>query len=355
MKQIKKVREWLEEYEERDVDSIISYYEESKEVTENVKKHYRNRRLHEQQAAEDSMLLCLQAILHKKLFNAQCLWRAHQLELPLKNTWSIDKYGNNLFEATFLEPITQEELDTFIDYYLSDDYEPFDSHIAQSHEKLVAYALGQKYHTPFEAFDHIFNPNPHYPHWYRWYDRHFGTVDQVKLPDHRKEAEQALIHAYKKSREIDLSGLIEGFQNIDMKKTLVPMHPEFMAFAEHIKDYRMRTFFKTQTEHMHEEKTEEGISWITYLEDMLYQKIPISAADDWRDAVCDAGFRHLQQNTVKQLHKYYDQYLRDPDFRSHHFNEKKWKSDESSEDDWQKMFIEGHEYLEQLRKDNPEH
>ena len=151
-----------------------------------------------------------------------------------------------------------------------------------------------------------------------------------------------------------MSGLAEGFKNIDMTKTLVAYHPQYLAFAEHIKDYRMRTFFKTQTEQQHEEKTEEGISWISYLEDMLYQKIPIAAADDWRDAICDAGFRHLQLNTVKQLPKHYDQYLRDPYFRTRHFNEKKWLSDESSEDDWLKMFKEGREYLEQHRKDNPE-
>lgn len=353
-KQIKKVREWLGKYDERDIEHIISFYEESKGVKENVKKYYHNRRLHERQAAEDSALLCLKAILHRKLFNAQCLWRANQLELPLKSTWSIDKYRDNLFEATFLEPITQEELDTFIDYYLSDEYEPFDSLIAQNHEKLLAYALGQKYHTPFEAFDNILHPDPHYPHWYGWYDRHFGTGDLVKLPDHRKEAEQVLIHAYNKSRGIDLSGLVEGFQNIDMNKTLVPMHPQFLAFAEHMKDYRMRMFFKTQTEQQHEEKTEEGIEWISYLSDMLYQKIPIAASDDWRDAVYDAGFRHLQQNTVKRLPEYYDQYLRDPDFRTRHFDEKKWERDELSEDEWLKIFKEGREYLEQHRKDNPE-
>ena len=353
-KELKEVREWLREYSEHDVDSIISYYEESKGVEEKLKKYYRNRLLHEQQEAEDSVLLCLQAILHKKLFNAQCLWRADELELPLKSTWSIDKYSHNLFEATFLEPITQEELDTFIAYYLSDEYEPFDELIAQNHEKLLACALGHEYHTPIEAFDRFLYPDPHYPHWYAWYDRHFGTGDLMKLTDYRIEDEQVLINAYNKSRGIDLSGLVEGFQNMDMSKTLAPMHSHFLAFAEHIKDYRMRTFFKTQTEQEHERKTEDGNMWINYLEDMLYQKIPISAADDWRDAVCDAGFGHLQQNTGKQLPKHYDQYLRDPDFRTRHFNEKKWLSDESSEDEWLKMFKEGREYLEQHRKDNPE-
>jgi hypothetical protein len=353
-KQIKKVCEWLGEYSEPDVDSIISYYEESKGAEEKLKKYYRNRQLHEQQEAEESVLLCLEAILHKKLFNAQCLWLAHELELPLKSTWSIHKYSHNLFEATFLEPITQEELDAFIGYYLSDDYEPFNSIIAQNHEKLVAYALGQKYHSPLEAFDRLLHPDPHYPHWYAWYDRHFGTGDLVKLPDHRAEAEQVLLSAYSKKKGIDMSGVIEGFQNIDKIKPLVAYHPEFLAFAEHIEDYRMRTFFKTQTEHIYEAKTDEGKMWINYLEDMLYQEIPISAADDWRDAVCDAGFRHLQQNTVKRLPEYYDQYLHDTDFRSRYFNEKKWKSEEKSEDAWQEMLIEGREYLEQQRKDNPE-
>ena len=68
-KQIKKVREWLEEYDERDVERVISYYEESKGANENLRRYFRKKRQHEQKAAEDSMLLCMQMILHKKLLD----------------------------------------------------------------------------------------------------------------------------------------------------------------------------------------------------------------------------------------------------------------------------------------------
>lgn len=354
IKQLEKVQQWLKEYDEWDVDNIISYFEESQAREEKYKNYYRERRLQEQQEAEDAALLCLKVILHKKLFNMECQWRANEVELPLDITWSFHKYENNLFEATFLEPITQEELDTFIDYCLSDEYEHFDLSMAQNYEKLVAYGTGQKYNTPFEAVDRLLNPDPHYPHWYAWYDRHFGTGELLKLPDERGDGEQVLLSAYHKGKGTDMSGIIEGFQNIGKTKTLVAFHPDFMAFAEHIGDHRMRTFFKTQTEHLHEFETEDGKRWINYLENIFYQKIPISAADDWRKAVREAGFRHLQQNTAKVLPALYDQYLHDPDFRSRHFDEEEWKRSEQQEEIFRTMFKEGGEYLKQMSDDDPE-
>ena len=63
-------------------------------------------------------------IQHKKLFDLECLWRAEQIKIAeVEQTWDFRYWEDHLERCPFLPPITEDEIDTYVDYLMSDLYE----------------------------------------------------------------------------------------------------------------------------------------------------------------------------------------------------------------------------------------
>ncbi|MEP7170139.1 MAG: hypothetical protein ABI855_12270, partial [Bacteroidota bacterium] len=62
-------------------------------------------------------------IQQKKLFIQQCLWRAEKAELPeIKVCHDFQYWEHNIKNCPFLEPVTEDEVELYIGYILTDDY-----------------------------------------------------------------------------------------------------------------------------------------------------------------------------------------------------------------------------------------
>lgn len=155
---------------------------------------------------------CLGNILQKKLFNKQCEWRANQFKHAAARTIQDFRYWEeNILNCPFLEPITQQEVDLYIEFLESytgenlgfllgwQDYDTYNSN---------AVTVGKTMHPPDEETEndedgfgnernettedgqHKDVRSPRLmPPWYIVYDERFGTGHYLLLPDHRKEKE----------------------------------------------------------------------------------------------------------------------------------------------------------------------
>ena len=337
------------EYDQSIIDHIIKFYEKAKSEKEHLAAFYRRKRTSASEAAKTEAILCLKSILHKKLFNAQCLWRAYQLELPLLNTMSVPKYAQNIFEATFLDPITQEEIEVFLDYYLSEEAEPFDEFNAQELDQMTGDSLLMS-DSPIGRFKDFLQDGADYPKWYSWYDRYFGTGGLQHLRDDRLLTEQSWIEASRESNRAQKSATTTSHftpaPREGKKQDLYSLPKELLDFAEHIQDIRMVTYLKRQISWHETYPIEDGKNWIKYLEDLQYETVPIETASNWREAVKNAGFRHLKSKAAKLLPKIYEQYLNDPDFTESQFNEEYWEMSVWFESQLETSLDKGRRWLE---------
>ena len=157
---------------------------------------------------------CLGNILQKKLFNKQCEWRANQFKHPAVQTIADFRYWEeNILNCPFLEPITQQEVDLYIEFlnsYTGENlgflcgWQAYDTYNSN------AVTVGKTMHPPDEETDeddeeggsvsedetegeqHKDVNSPRLmPPWYIFYDERMGTGHYLLLPDHRKKKEIA--------------------------------------------------------------------------------------------------------------------------------------------------------------------
>ena len=68
-------------------------------------------------------------IQQKKLFNQQCLWRAEKITLPeVEITADFQYWEEHIKVCSFLEPITEDEFNIFVDYFNDPNYDPYDEY-----------------------------------------------------------------------------------------------------------------------------------------------------------------------------------------------------------------------------------
>lgn len=341
---------WKEIYEDAELERILTKYEEEKEKAREMAAFYRDRIESEKVHANERAVDCLREILHKKLFNAQCLWRAERLDIPLKNTWAIQAYASNIFRCDFLEPITREEIDEYIRYWLSERYKDFPETVAQDHERLKAYYLGHKYNALNETLDAALYAGDHYPHWYAWYDECFGTNGLLTLEDVRGYKESVYLMAYRKAKNIDNSKGREAWKNLHLRKQLMPLPDQLLQFAEATGDVRMLAYFKDLLLSSQEVEDHRAESALMYLQSIFHRQVPVEANADWRIGIDQAAHADQQKQALKCLPEVYEAYLKEGYFYDKFFDQKKWDNDQRIMNNLENNLETGRRYIEE----NPE-
>jgi len=139
----------------------------------------------------DSAYEALIQIQQKKLFDLQCLWRAGNIDIKEIlisndfNTWEHD-----VMNCPFVPPVTRQEIDLYIQYLLSNNYED---------EAEVSMVRWQNYDDMKDAYNND-DADVNFPEWYDFYNSRMGTGVYLTFPDIRGDQE----HFYRKlSHEYD--------------------------------------------------------------------------------------------------------------------------------------------------------
>jgi hypothetical protein len=194
-------------YTPKSVDEFITRYAETKY------EGFKERAFYEEEYEEHQTQFLLLAdkyidmILMKKLFNLRCQWQAEQIKLPLIEIGKDFEYWeDHIRSCPFIQPITQEELDTCMAYLreqvdLSDeecdgfprgwlDYEKFKNQLEFDESE-----ADEADDTPEMAHKREYN-SQRLPNFYVFYDERHGTDDLIDLPNIRGQKEKVYHDEY---------------------------------------------------------------------------------------------------------------------------------------------------------------
>ncbi len=122
----------------------------------------------------------LELILQKKLFDAQCLWRAEKIsfeEIEICEDFKV--WENDVFNCSFIEPVNEHDIELYARYLQQNNAEA----------EVDRYGEWQDYNEIKEAYN-TNNENRNFPEWYDFNNGHTGRGTLMLLPNIRGEKER---------------------------------------------------------------------------------------------------------------------------------------------------------------------
>ena len=251
---------------------------------------------------------CLDQILQKKLFDAQCLWRAEQLEIKEVDVTNDFMYWqDNVRACPFIEPITEADLEMYLQYLQSSNFEQGLGFMAdwQDHEEIT------------EAYR---SDDGNVPESYEFHNSRTGLGIYMTLPDIRLEKEEFYIDFWRQKHILPAAQLREEqakarAQNPDA--TIAPAQLPWLNFysdnwmkwfVETFEDKETIAAFKANVKMMDESTFDE------YLHDHLEvlaradRLVPMQGWHDWKEAVHKAADSYSRIRIAEALPDAFEQY-----------------------------------------------
>lgn len=251
----------------------------------------------EQSKSKQWMEDCFVALIEiqqKKLFNAQCLWRAEKLKLPcIEICYDFMYWEEHIFACPDISPINEQDIDLYTRYLRESPlHVPFDE---------------RKEYQDYDEFKRIQtesgNPFEDIP-WYLYYDDKEGTGSYFDLPDIRGAKEAAYIEIYHNDLELKRSqGILPQLPAVD-SLTMYPVdYSEFkLDFAKRYETPAFyRLFVRDELEAQLNKLNEQPEYSISLLEEIPIDYLAIEPADDWRTAVNCTYERYRRERVIDLL------------------------------------------------------
>ena len=256
---------------------------------------------------------CLWQIQQKKLFNLQCEWRAENTELDeISFTGDFMKWERNIRNCTFIDPISEDEVELYKEYILSDDFERvyFESDIEwQNYSDLKKSFHGDEHSDEFGYF--------HYPEWYQYYDNRFGTSYLMNLPDIRGDKEMFYSDIYYKNKrkEIEIEKkrkIREGTYNeqkFDSRSYAGAYGDTLEEFVMNYENEKIQRLYRAdQAMPLEIEEDEELFRALNTLMEAK-EKIEMSSGEEWRIAIINTARNYENSRIYDCFDSVYNEYL----------------------------------------------
>ncbi|MCX6351727.1 MAG: hypothetical protein NTX03_07685 [Bacteroidetes bacterium] len=131
----------------------------------------------------DDATRCLGEIQQKKLFDAQCLWRAGQLEIPeVRTSKDFSFWENNIMQCPFISEINENDIEMYTQYLQSFNVE-FLERFIMPWQDYDGIKISQDSETAIRPF----------PEWYDFHNGRTGAAMYMNLPDVKGEKERYYI------------------------------------------------------------------------------------------------------------------------------------------------------------------
>ena len=296
-------KEFFEPYSESSVESFITRYASMKQM------YLLNGDRWVESAENDSLRFtnlaenCLKEILRKKLFNLQCQWRAELIQLQgVEICDDFDVWSKAVFNCPFLEPVTEDELNVYMRYQNSEDYEElyFSSYDWQDYIRIK-----EAYNPEDDNSEAILIP------WYEFYDSNYGTGALLLLPDIRGEKEEFYADlARKKARE----KWDEEHKN-EVKavvKDYIPYNDKDFI-EKFIRTFEPPKMLKYFNAYYHQSREQDA--WDDRMEDALRELedadeiCPVESHPDYRQAIVKAAHDYRNRRIIEALPGVWERYL----------------------------------------------
>ena len=153
----------------------------------------------------------LKEIYLKQLFNLKCRWVAGEMDLPgIEISHDFNLYQDNPTACIFLEPITAEELDCYLDFLecekqnlkhsindvvYNDDANYDKDNEDDDEDKYLSSSILLLYHRSKANYNN--DCHTLIPRWFHHYDKHFKTAYLLDLPTIRVDIELDYLNIWK--------------------------------------------------------------------------------------------------------------------------------------------------------------
>ena len=304
LKENPRYKEFFSQYNDSCVANFISRYASTKSF------YVAHADTYERNVAEKAMgylnqaQQCLIEIQGKKLFDAECLWRANQLKIDvIQHSMQFRTWHENLLDCPFLDPITAEEVA---------HYQTF---LETRSERNKKWYLDS---TDWEVVKmDLEDDDPNAIAWYRYHNKVTDSSNYLVLPDIRGEQElyyRRLVGAEeRKKREEELAK--NPPEPREPSKPLMNYH-DVNFVKEFVKKFESRLL----QAHYHNylvfsHKADDGAGYTEELEEALRtlesisETIPIEAHENWQEAVCIALEKYENRKIAEALPTAFEDYL----------------------------------------------
>ncbi len=169
-------------------------------------------------------------IAQKKLFNLQCQWRAEQIDLPIEVTYEFIYWSQNIKACPFIQPPTEEEVQTMIAFLEGAPYDHTDNDL-----------LDWQDYENFKDEQALLGAGDAYPNWYAWYDVHIGPTHLLLLPDLRGTYQEKCFAAWRAEQE-------KGAVYLMVEEKPYLSTSQFEDFIKQVEPYQIYDYYRAYKE-----------------------------------------------------------------------------------------------------------
>ncbi|WP_336689682.1 MULTISPECIES: hypothetical protein [unclassified Chryseobacterium] len=255
-------------------------------------------RLNEQKQNEwiDLAFEHLSIIQQKKLFDAQCLWRAEQLEIKeVEVAFDFRAWEEDVLNCPFIDAVTEQEVDWYCQSLLQNNAE-----------------LEQDWFEDWQDYDEIKeayetnNENRNFPEWYDYHNGKTGNGVLLTLPDIKGKKEEFYRKLCSEDEQKKNPPSAPYVKDPEWEKPYMnyfdtSLHRDLARLIEDKHTQRLITEYIKGTEHHHtyeNERTDENLRYLSEIKDEL---IPIEAHEDYRIALSKAVENYKLKKITEHL------------------------------------------------------
>ncbi len=287
---------YFAQYDGASIKPFIKLYARHKahlEVHGNIKHKIEQRLLEDWQEVSWK---CLEEIQHKKLFDLSCQWYVGEVKnIPgIENSRDFPIIGNRILNHSHISSISEDELSFYLQYL---DEE---KNVLGYNDMFQDY---QEYTLIKEHFDSHMNTGIPY---YDYHNKFSGNDRFLSLKAIKKEKEDAYFKAALKERRKKRTKTpppVKSMANIGTE------YEELIRFAKEFNDLKTANFIGSMSEYIANQQDCSQEWAINYLNKIGAEQIPISANENWIDALYETAIGHRQEKVREILPAVYEEYL----------------------------------------------
>jgi hypothetical protein len=326
------MQQYFKQFADDTVRSFINSYAVYKSIWLTHGKHYADNQEHHGIQWVSKASEHLQYIQQKKLFDAQCLWRSEQLDIPeIQLCYDFMMWEKDILNCRFIEPVNESDIELYAQYLLT-HYTDYDISWRNFHESW------QDYTEIIEAYT-TNNENRDFPEWYDFYNGCRGTGVYMTLPDIRGEKEAFYMELARNYEKANAAAAVPPPQPFVASKYLF-YHDKDQRdwFVQTFENKEVQAYYKAYEWSERNKDLKEELGY--YLE-VLYEAdepVAMEAHIDWAEAVKNAAKKYTCKKIAEALPEAWEQYMMNIQLNIAFPNEQKFKR---SGDAIRNMYEEG--------------
>lgn len=297
------IQEYISRYSKSSIETFYEGYTFFKEQSIKNGDRYRESLDKQDYEGMEAAMKHLEVIQQKKLFDAQCLWRAGEMEIPeIAVTMEFLAWEYGVLDCPFLPPVTEREVALYIEFLEEQNEMP----------PVDFYGNWQDY-DGFREYINNIDGGQKLPEWYKFHNQKTGNGTYLTYPDKRGELEHYYASiGYSKDKKISAEKPATTSETEAKPHFFGWSGKDFVKIAKDVEDkgtFRLMNAYHIATENRETWRQEQAERDFNYLAKVKGEYVPMQAHEDFREGLHLAVERYKINNVIKCLPLAHKKYL----------------------------------------------